>query len=723
MNSHDRTAPDRSTLKVLAEYSYELHLVIKGYANRTLYVNLSDNAIQDKPVTQQMKDIFVGGRGFGLWLLWNGVQDDTRWDDPENEINISSGPLGGTTSFPGAGKSLVVSISPLTQQVIDSNVGGYFGPLLKFAGWDAIEIQGKAERDVIVYVDGNVGQVSILEAPEFAVDTHLVGAWLTRVFADSEEERRDLSVVSAGNGAEHTLMGCLNFSWYDVRRQTVRFKQAGRGGIGTVFRDKRLCALVVKRKGVRGDSNHPADRERVTRVGVKMHREMHDLDHLQCRMRQVGTMHLIEIMNDYDLLPTHNYQYGAHPDASRIDSRVFFERFTQGIPDGCWYGCTMACSKGVDDFVLQTGPYKGERVCVDGPEYETAAGCGSNLGIFDPEALIEFNFYCDTYGIDTISFGTATAFAMECYEAGILDAEKTGGLELRFGNAQAALELLHQMGRGEGFGTIVGQGVRRMKAIFAEQLGGDPAFMQDIGMESKGLEFSEYVTKESLAMQGGYGLTLKGPQHDEAWLIFMDQVNNQIPTFEDKAEALHYFPMWRTWFGLNGLCKVIWNDVEPEDNALTDAPAKVPEHVQNYVEFFAGVTGRDDVKSGEDLVRMSERVYHFQRVFNIRLGKGRRAHDAIPYRSMGPVTEKEYASRQERYDRQLVEILDLDPAAMTTADKVAALRAHRESQYEKLTDAVYRRRGWTADGVPTLEKLRALGIDYPDVVAAVKKAL
>jgi aldehyde:ferredoxin oxidoreductase len=434
-------------------------------------------------------------------------------------------------------------------------------------------------------------------------------------------------------------------------------------------------------------------------------------------------MHLIEIMNDYDLLPTHNYKFGAHPEAYKIDSSVFLERFTQGIPDGCWYGCTMACSKGVDDFQLKTGPYKGQRVCVDGPEYETAAGCGPNLGVFVPETIIEVNFYCDTYGIDTISFGTSTAFAMECYEAGILDAGKTGGLDLCWGNGDAVLALLHQLGRGEGFGAIVGQGVRRMKQIFAEQFGGDPDFMQDIGMESKGLEFSEYVTKESLAMQGGYGLTLKGPQHDEAWLIFMDQVNNQIPTFADKAEALHYFPMWRTWFGLNGLCKVIWNDVEPEDNALTDAPAKVPEHVENYVAFFAGVTGRTDVQSGDDLVRMSERVYNFQRVFNIRLGYGRRSNDAIPYRSMGPVTVEEYESRQERYDKQIRALLDLDPQGMSTADKIATLRAYREEQYETLTDAVYARRGWTADGVPVPDKLRELDIDLPEVLDVVNRYL
>jgi aldehyde:ferredoxin oxidoreductase len=452
-----------------------------------------------------------------------------------------------------------------------------------------------------------------------------------------------------------------------------------------------------------------------------MHKEIHDYDDEQCRMRKRGTTYLVQIMNDYDLLPTHNFQYGSHPDAPKINGDVWENRFTQGIPDGCWYGCTMACSHAVDGYELRTGPYQGERVIVDGPEYETIGGCGSNCGIFEPWAVMEINFYCDTYGLDTISFGTGTAFVMECYERGILDEEKTGGLELTFGNAEAALELLHQVGRGEGFGLIFGQGIRRMKDVFAEEFGADRQFLEDIGMEAKGLEYSEYVTKESLAQQGGYGLSNKGPQHDEAWLIFMDQVNNQIPTFEDKAEALHYFPMWRTWFGLCGFCKVLWNDITPPDNDMTEEPAKIPEHVQNYVEVFSGVTGREVTK--EDLITQSERIYQFQRVFNIRLGHGLRDHDAVPYRSQGPVTVEEYESRAERYDEQLKEDLGLDPEAMTTEEKVAALREYREDQYEKLIDAVYKRRGWTMNGVPKKETLEKLGIDYPDVLAVVEPHL
>jgi aldehyde:ferredoxin oxidoreductase len=713
----------RQTHRTLAEYTYTTPKVSHGYAGQTLYVNLSTGHIESRPVTEQMKDIFVGGKGFGLWRLWHAVSGTTKWNDPENELVIASGPLAGAILYPGTGKSLIVGISPLTNIVVDSNVGGYFAPLLKIAGWDALEVQGKAGEEVVVVIDGDEGRVTVEEAPAEAIDTHVLAEQMHALYARNDADKRNISIVSAGAGSEHTRIGCLNVSWYDPKRGKVRVKQAGRGGLGTVLRDKKIKAIVVRKTGLKAEANDPVDIKRIRTVGQRINREIVELDDEQNRMRRVGTAHLVEIMDDYDLLPVHNFKFGAHPDTPRINSKVWDGLFTQTHPDSCIYGCTMACSKGVDGYLVRTGPYAGHVVTVDGPEYETVAGCGSNIGIFNPPDILELNFYCDTYGIDSISFGTLTAFCMECYEAGILNLERTGGLDLRFGNADAALELLHQMARGEGFGPIAGVGVTRDEGLLCGAFRRDPAFLQDIGMENKGMEYSEYMTKESLAQQGGYGMTNKGAQHDEAWLIFMDMVNNQIPTFEDKAEALHYFPMWRTWFGLNGLCKLPWNDIEPADNALTDEPAKVPEHVANYVALFSGTTGREVTK--EDLIIMSERVYNFQRAFNLKMGAsvpgaGTRVHDVIPYRSAGPVTIEEYESRAERYDKQLREKAGIDPTGMSTPEKVAALRKYREAQYEGLIDAVYARRGWNSNGIPTAAKLRELGIDFPDLVALVE---
>lgn len=707
---------------VLKSYDYRLGKLDKGYNNRSLYINVGDLRIEEKEVTQFMKDKFIGGKGFDLWYLWHAVTPQTRWDSPENEIVMSAGPIGGITQYPGTGKTLLTSISTLTDIPIDCNVGGYFGPYLKFSGWDALELQGKADKDLIIVIDGNKGHISVEEAGDLPKDTHLLIEVLTDEFADDEDDKHSVSVVCTGSAAEHTLIGMLNFSFYDRHRKVTRVKQAGRGGLGTIFRDKHIRALVIKFQGVKGNLNNPADISTVNRLGVKMHKEIHDLDDRQNGIRKIGTANTIMIMNQYDLLPTRNFQTGGDPETYKIAPQVFIKEFlTQGIHDGCWYGCTLSCAKAADNFLIRTGPYAGQRVTVDGPEYENAAGLGSNLGCFDPHHILEANFYCDTYGLDIISFATMVAFIMECYERGQITREDMGGLDLRFGNSDAVLELLHQMSRGEGFALIAGQGTRKMKKIFVERFGADEKLLNDIGMENKGLEYSEYMPKESLAQQGGFALTNKGPQHDEAWLIFMDMVNNQIPTFEDKAYALYYYPMFRTWFGLNGLCKLPWNDIVPCNNALTDTPAKVPEHVQNLVEIFNSVTGKNIDK--EELIIQSERVYNFQRIFNIRMGKGLRVHDASPYRAMGPVTKEEYLSRQERYDNQLREQQGLDPTNMTLEEKVAVTRKYREDQFEQLTDAVYKRRGWTNNGVPTPAHLKEIGMDLPMLLEIVEPLL
>jgi len=377
----------------------------------------------------------------------------------------------------------------------------------------------------------------------------------------------------------------------------------------------------------------------------------------------------------------------------------------------------VACSHGVKDFVPLTGPFMGHQVFVDGPEYETIAGCGSNLGIFDPFTILEINFYCDNYGLDTISVGTSIAFVMECYEMGLIDQTHTGGLALPFGHRANTLELIHQMGQGDGFGEIVGKGIWRMKRIFATEYGADSRILEDIGMESKGLEFSEYMTKKSLAQQGGYGLALKGPQHDEAWLFWIWCIF--MPTFEQKAENLYWFPMWRTWFSLCGLCKLPWNDVIPEDNKDTPELAKVMKHIGWYTEYFSAVTGRNSTP--DDLITMSEAVYNFQRIFNLKMGFGRREHDTLPHRAMGPVTEEEYESRKDRYDSQLKKTHGVGLAGKDTAEKVALLRTFREERYEKLKGVVYQRRGWTQDGIPTVATVKRLGIDFPDVLKILKE--
>jgi len=849
--------------KVLATYKYDPTTLERGYNSRSLYISvggvyditgqdpLTSRAdgergvvIGEKAVTGFMKEKFVGGKGFDLYHLWKSVKEETRWNAPENDIVISPGPLCGITQYPGAGKSIVCAISPVTGLPFDSNVGGFFGPFLKFSGFDALELQGKAEEDLIIYIDGNEHTISIETAPELAVDSHILCEQLTEMFSENEDDKLNISVMASGRAAEHSLLGCLNSSFWDKRRNCVRVKQAGRGGMGTVFRHKRIKAVVIRFRGLHGNLNNPVKKGLLNAPGIRLHTEMATLDTKQNNMRKIGTANIIEVMDRYDLLPTHNYRYGSHPETPKIASKVFIEKYvTQNVPDGCWYGCSMSCAKAADNLTLRTGPYKGNKVCSDGPEYENAAGLGANVGCFDPHWILEANFYCDTYGIDTISHGTMTAFAQECYQRGLINLDDTEGLDMRWGNGFTLNELMHQMTAGEGFGVIVGKGVRQQKRIFAERFGrpaaeyehllagrlwrsieepvidkpiptahfnsrltdceflknsgyddekvlaeikgtmlensgansesayianparwpklegiqtisrdeisswpaGKPYYSEDpacpytngrpwvkmtpeqaaemekFGMESKGLEYSEYLMKESLAQQGGYALCNKGPQHDEAWLIFMDMVNNQIPTFEDKAEALHYFPMFRTWFGLLGLCKLPWNDVTPVNNKLEAEPAKFPEHVQNYFDIYEGVTGVRHTEAS--MVRQSERVYTFQRIFILRMGSGQRKHDTPPDRSLGPVTESEYLSREERYDKQIKELIGVGPEGKSTAEKMEIIMNYRWDQFRQLVDAVYKRRGWTPNGIPKLEKLIEIEMDLPELVRTVRPYL
>jgi aldehyde:ferredoxin oxidoreductase len=194
-----------------------------------------------------------------------------------------------------------------------------------------------------------------------------------------------------------------------------------------------------------------------------------------------------------------------------------------------------------------------------------------------------------------------------------------------------------------------------------------------------------------------------------------------LPTFEDKAEALHYFPMWRTWFSLHGLCKLPWNDISPANNKETAEPAKVVEHVENYTWIHEGVTGIPTTP--KMLLEQSERVYNFQKMFTIRMGRIGREHDHPPYRAIGPVTADEYESRQNRYDEQLQRLVEVDPTVMSTEEKMKALREYREAQYELLLDAVYKRRGWDNNSIPRPEKLKELGINSAEVLDVVAWAL
>jgi len=231
-------------LKETKSISYDRAEVKKGYTNQSLRINLDSSDIIINPIDEKTRNTFIGGKGYDLWLMWNAVSGSTKWNDPENTVCISSGPLGGTPGYPGGGKSIVTSISPLTGAPIDSNVGGYFGPYKKFSGFDVIQVDGKAKEDTVIFIDGIENTIQLFQAKDLPEDSYELSDALTWHF--DQDKPVNVSVVTAGPGAEHTFFGCLNFSWWDAGRKMVRYKQAGRGGIGTVFADKNVKAIVAR---------------------------------------------------------------------------------------------------------------------------------------------------------------------------------------------------------------------------------------------------------------------------------------------------------------------------------------------------------------------------------------------------------------------------------------------------------------------------------------------
>lgn len=705
-------------MEIIKQNTYEPAGVVGGYTDRILRVDLSAQNITIQELPPEFKDKYVGGRGYALQIIWDGTTGETRYDSPENILAMASGPLGNEPGFPGTGKFIVGTISPLTDTFIDSNVGGHFGPLMKLAGFDALAVSGISKEDMVIIVDGDAKTISIARAPAYdkEIDAGALSFGQALLKDTNGGEYSDsLAAVAAGDGACKARFGIINSLYFDRKRNRIRSKQAGRGGTGTVMRFKGLRAIVVRSSLPRANGNNAIDKEGVRRAGSQLKEVISHYDAKQLHLAAWGTTGLSEYMDKFHLFPINNYQFGQRPESSKLFGSVFLDKyFSKQMPDGCYYGCNLACSKGAENVELTRGPRAGRHVSIDGPEYETVAAV-SNMGIFDPQFVMEYNWYCDEYSIDTISTGVTIGFFMECFQRGFLTATDVG-YELTFGSIEAADRLVHEIAGATGFGKIAGQGVARGKRWVAEKCAARNGASLDtvmgelnkFGMEVKGLEFSMYVTKESLAQQGGYGFALKGPQHDEAWLIFIDQVHKELPTLEHKANALKWFPLIRTWFNATGLCKLPWIDVRNPEAANTPEPAKNIPTLEYYVSYLNATTGSK--KTLEDILNDSERLYILQKLINLRQGKGTRANDQIPIRALGPAYFNEYQSRAEYYDEWLREQLGNDPIPENAGQKHKLLIEKRLATYQQLCDIVYEKKGFTSEAIPKRETVEKAGL-------------
>jgi aldehyde:ferredoxin oxidoreductase len=702
-----------------------------GYANRYITIDLGKGEIRTPEMAPAVRDYFLGGRALGLYLLHQRLTPATVARDPGNPLIFSPGPLAGIPQFPGTSKCMAISLSPLTGIPGVSNFGGYFGPYLKYAGYDALEITGKAERDVMVVIDGIHGGITLQEAPALDEVFDLERAVVER-FTGEGFDRRQIAFLTTGAGAARTTYGCINSHYFDVTKPVdgakglFRTKQAGRTGLGTVMSDKRIRAIVVLAQIPRGENPFgAADWAMAKQAGVELGQVVKEVDPVSLKMYRKGSAGLIAFMNkpEYQSLPVNNYQAGSDPRADQICGKFYAEHlFEHRGMDGCFAGCNVRCTKG-GWTTLTYGPHKGTRVWVDGPEYETAAGFGSNLGIWNAEFIMEANWHCDNHGIDTITTAVLLAFVMECFQRGYLTTADTEGLALTWGNEAAVLECIDRIAHSRtGFATVAGRGMVPLldwiAGRHAARTGRDTAAVRDelavFAMQTKGLPFSLYRTHRSLSMQGSYAAASDiGAHHAAAWLIKVDLMG-AFPTLADKARALITYPRVRLGNDNLGLCKLPWVDVfNPASEKVREGDKFInPASQELYARFYNGMMGTD--LTWEEIFARTDRDINLQRVMNVMVyGEKTGEQDRIPARAIGPTDDALYEAEADFNDADLARLLGQSPAALegmsTTAKREALMRRRRED-LNQLIQVYYRTRGWNERGIPTTATLKEIGL-------------
>lgn len=708
---------------------YTVKPLQRGYADQTLSIDLTTGDIKARPMDPEARDFFIGGRGLGLYLLHREITSQTKAYDPENPLIFSPGPLGGIPQFPGTSKCMAISLSPLTHIPGVSNFGGHFGAYLKYAGFDALTITGVADDNVMLVIDGFKREVTLTKARGADQVFNLEKAIVDQ-FVGSGREKKDMAFLTTGIGAAHTTFGCINSHYYDATKPVdgakglFRTKQAGRTGLGSVMSHKHITAIVVLAAFPHGENPYgAADWHKVKEAGSKLHGIVRDVDPQALQMHLKGSAGLISFMNkeEYQSLPVHNYQYGSHPQAAQICGKAYAQRlFEHRGMDGCFPGCNLRCTKG-GWVMLTSSEHGGRKVWVDGPEYETAAGFGSNLGMWNPEFIMEANWHCDNYGIDTITTAVIMAFLMECYQRGYLTREDTGGFRLTWGDEQAALQFIHDLAHCKTELTgMAAQGMVTLTAWVAQKYRartGNPDPIRDLqqfAMQTKGLPFSLYRTHRSLSMQASYAAASDiGAHHAAAWLVKVDLLG-AFPTFESKAQALITYPRVRLGNDNLGLCKLPWVDVFNPDSMKrghTDIYIN-PASQELYADFYNGMLGTS--LTWGKIFEQTDHDINLQRVMNIlSFGATTGEHDWIPDRAIGPTEDALYEMEKDYNDGQLSSILHLplpEIQAMDTEKKRTILMKHRSEELRQLIRIYYRERGWTDTGIPKVETLQKIGL-------------
>ena len=473
---------------------------MKGYAGRILYVDLTSGSIEEQIPDQDFLRQHIGGLGISAQLFLDMIRDkpDFHPYDPENPVIIMTGPLTGF-KINGTARWTVCSRSPLTGYLGDANVGGHFGARLKHAGYDGIVITGRSSTPVYLYIDNK--EVALKDAsPYWGMDTYDV---TDQMVADLKPvSGRKGQVVAIGPAGENLVRFA---SIINNKRHA-----AGRTGLGAVWGSKKLKAIYVAGKGEL-EVAHP-DRLQTLKQELQ---ELYDDAIGIIALQSFGTAAHIDTGLDIGDIPIKNWNQTEWDQAELLTPTVIEEKIDAG--NRTCYGCGVACKKEAE---VKEGPFKMKKG--PGPEYETIASFGFMCLNSSIESIAKANELCNRYGMDTISCGTTIAFAIECFENGLISVSDTEGIELAWGASEAVVAMCEKIGRKEGFGAVLAEGSLRA----AQYLGGEAKqFLTTV----KGLEAPMHDPRALHGLGLAYGISPRGACHEASLTFNVESGTTYIP--------------------------------------------------------------------------------------------------------------------------------------------------------------------------------------------------
>ncbi|UCE17134.1 MAG: aldehyde ferredoxin oxidoreductase family protein [Gemmatimonadota bacterium] len=620
------------------------------------YINLTTGEVETKPIPMEIRRKYIGGRGLDMYLLYNHTDAGVDPLGPDNAAMISAGVLTGTLAS-ASSRTHVAAKSPLTGYLGSTNMGGFFGPELRWAGFDHLVVRGKAKTPVYLWIHN--GEIEIRDA------SHLwgEGAFETQDLIRKELEDEEIQSLVIGPAGEKRVR------FANVR--TSHKDAGGRTGMGAVLGSKNLKAVAV-RGTMDITIRHPEE-------ALKYNKEI--IDKITSTkfgqiMQRWGTMFIYGVTNSTGLVRVKNFQQNQLPDSENLECENL-DDVTIGTA-GC-FGCQLHCRH---RYVIKEGPYAG--TYAEGPEYTTQGAFGAEQGCTDFNTVLAGNHLVNDYGLDTLETGSMIAWAMELYEKGILTDEDTDGLQLNFGNDEAVLEMIHRIGKRQGLGDILAEGPLRA----SERIGRD-SLKYNIQVKGMSNLHSDERPTPSLAL--GIATSSRGSDHlrsrpaidlyhlpEEALRKIFGHptpydgpLSSDFSDYEGKPRMVQWQEMCYEAVDCLGVCK--FHSVFLSPNLLS---------FDEFSKLLYHNTGLE--LSPADIWEVADRAYNIERLFNIREGLTRQ-DDWLPDRYFDEPTP-----------------IGLDVARGKSIDR---------DKFTKMIDEYYQLHGWDEKGVPKPETLKKLGLD------------